>query len=200
MITIKITEEMHRRAEERSQNIPPYKLSYRGGAEANAIGCLGEHIIEDWLNKNNIPFQDERNETTHDYRFGDGKTFDVKTKDRTVPMRSSYDCTTSDYNAEHQKPYYYLFVSLQRDDPIKNLKNIKNIELHNNNDIRRFHTAFIIGGVKRRYFNKHSIGWKKGQIDPSNNWPVRFDCHNLHANQIVPPNEVIKKLKSLNLM
>ena len=183
MIEIKITEEMHKRAEETAKDIPSFKLSYRGGLEANVIGCLGEYIVEDWLRLNNILFQDERGETTHDYRLLNNRTFDVKTKDRTCPMQQSYACTVSDYNAEHQQPDYYIFVSLQRE------KNNKT------NDIRRFHTAFIVGGVKRNYFKKHSLGWKIGQIDPSNNWPVKFDCHNLLANNITSAIDVIEILK-----
>ncbi len=198
MIRLTITEELHKRAEDTAQDIPSFKMSHRGGPEANIIGCLGEYIIEDWMRSNDIFFNDEREETTHDYRLLNGETFDVKTKDRTFPMRRTYACSISDYNAEHQRPKYYFFVSLQRDDPKKDKKDKKNIENHENNDIRRFHTAFIVGGVRRSYFKKHSVGWKVGQIDPSNNWPVGMDCHNLDANKVQSPQNVIKKLKEIS--
>lgn len=187
MITLNITEEMHSQAIEAAKNLPIYDLSYRGGG-ANEIGCLGEAIVESWLKFNKIWYSNETDQTTHDYSLKNGQTFEVKTKDRTVPMKANYECTIPDYNSEHQNPDFYIFVSIQRN------------KENNSTDIRRFHTAYIVGGVNKEYFKSNSKEWKKGEIDLSNDMTIKFDCHNIAANLLAKPDKVIEKLKHISSM
>ena len=187
MERITITEDMHIKAEVLASNMPAYKLSYRG-AEANPVGCLGETVAEEWLKRNGIVFYDERNETTHDYRLADRNlTFDVKTKDRTVPLRPNYECTVPLYNHDHQQPTYYLFISLQRDKSNKT------------DDIRRFHTAYIAGGLNQEQLKSRSRFYPEGVTDPSNDMTIKLSCLNTYASQVESPAVVIERWKELQL-
>lgn len=142
---------------------------------------------ENWLKSNNIGFIDERCETTHDYSLiNSTKTFDVKTKDRTVPFKSSYECTVPIYNHQHQKPTYYIFVSLERSKDNQKL------------DISRFHTAYIVGGLNQKQLEKFARKLHAGDIDTLNGMEVKMDCLNVYGHQVTAPQEVIKKWKEIN--
>ncbi|UTW54618.1 hypothetical protein [Kordiimonas sp. SCSIO 12610] len=186
MLEIKITNEDRKLAARRANNMPEWRLSMRGH-EANVVGILGEVIAENWLTKNNIVIYDERNLTTHDYKLGDRKnTFEIKTKDRTVPMQMSYECTVPDYNHSHQDPDFYLFISLERD------------ASNPQNDITRFHTAYIVGAISRKKFNEKKRSWKIGDEDRSNRWKPSMDCWNVYAKDLGPPKTVIKHWSKFN--
>lgn len=181
MERIVITECMHVQAHARAESLPAWRLSMRG-PEANVVGVLGEVVVEHWLKSNNIEFIDERNKTTHDYKLLDGvSTFDVKTKDRTVPLKLDYECTVPLYNHGHQQPNYYIFVSLER-----NIRVAKD-------DIRRFHSAYIAGGMNQNQLKAKQRKFSKGDVDPSNNMIIKMDCLNVFARDVSPPDDVIKK-------
>ena len=44
----------------------------------------------------------------------------------------------------------------------------------------------IAGWMEREEFFKKAKFWKKGDIDPSNNWKVLLDCYNLRADKLKP--------------
>jgi hypothetical protein len=124
----KILSETHwNKALERVEGLPIYEGSHRG-VQGNEVGCLGEIVIEAFFKEHDVVFKDDRNSTTHNYTINEKYTLDVKTKDRTVPPRSNYDCSVPLYNHEHQRPDYYYFVSLFRDKKYKD-----------GNDIGRFY-------------------------------------------------------------
>ena len=97
----------------RAEELPVYENSHRE-RDANIVGSLGEVVAEKWFRENRLGFNDERGATTHDYKVAESSLVDVKTKDRTVPPLPDYDCSVPLYNHEHQRPHYYVFVSLQR--------------------------------------------------------------------------------------
>ena len=66
------------------------------------------------MKQNNIPYTPELEKTTHDYLVGNGLTIDVKAKDRTVTPKFDYDNSVPLYNQTHQRPDYFLFISLER--------------------------------------------------------------------------------------
>jgi hypothetical protein len=186
IITISIDHNMHNEAQTRAKSLPIWRLSYRG-AEANEVGVLGEVVVEHWLKSHNIEFIDNRNKTTHDYLLIDlTSTFDVKTKDRTVPFEPNYECTIPLYNHEHQKPKYYIFVSLERK------KNDPNL------DISRFHTAYIIGGLNQEQLESRARKFDVGYIDKSNKMSIKMDCLNVYGYQVSPPEDVITKWKAIS--
>lgn len=183
MLVISLDEHYWSLASERSASQPVYEYSHRE-EDANDVGCLGEIVVAEWLRKEGVIIEDERAQTTHDYRLSNGETFDVKTKDRTVKPLHHYDCSVPLYNHEHQRPTYYIFVSLQRD---------KN---SNETSIRRFHTVYILGGLNQKQLNAYGKVWKKGETDPANGTKFWTDCINVHVNRLTSCDAVLRKWRS----
>ncbi|QFU21270.1 hypothetical protein FM038_003325 [Shewanella eurypsychrophilus] len=180
MKSYEISQSILNMAQTQLAKTPIWKGSHRG-ADANQVGVLGELIVEQWLKDNGISFFDDRKATTHDYTLKDGKTFDVKTKDRTIKPRASDDCSVPLYNHEHQRPDYYIFVSLQR------------AKGDDSSDLTRFHTAHILGGMNLEQLDSLGVIWKAGQIDPSNNMKFWTDCKNVKVEQLASPKIVKDK-------
>ena len=181
MIRINITEDMRQETRRISQTLPILDRSIRG-QEANIVGRLGEVVAESWLRDNNIQLVDQRDRTTHDYLLPDGLTsLEIKTKDRTVPLQYNYECTVPAYNHDHQRPDYYLFISLlkSKDESI--------------DFIDRFTTAYIAGSVTRDQFNAKSRFFRAGDIDQANNMTIRIDCHNIFVSELTTPEDTIKQ-------
>lgn len=180
MLELKLGKSIWNETDRRVAELPVFKNSHRKVA-ANIVGCLGEVVVEKWLEAEGVTIIPELTETTHDYRLINGETFDVKTKDRTVKPRPDYDCSIPLYNHAHQRPNYYIFVSLQRD-------------YHNKNtSANRYHTAYIVGGINQDQLDAYGKVWKKGQIDPANGTKFWTDCKNVHINQLVPYGDVADK-------
>lgn len=182
MFEIICNEEIWVAAEKLANNLPIYEKSHREKA-ANQVGCLGEVLAEHWFRLNSIKFIDERHVTTHDYRFSNGKTVDVKTKDRKVKPLPEYDCSVPLYNHEHQRPDFYLFVSLQMDRSDKS------------EDIRRFKTGYILGGANREYLEKRGVTWKAGETDTSNGTKFWTDCINIQIQNLASLDKAISAWK-----
>jgi len=138
VIKLKLNNDIWNEVDRRAADLPIFNGSHRKLA-ANIVGCLGEVVVEMWLDAEEVSITPELTETTHDYRLVNGSTFDVKTKDRTVSPRPYYDCSIPLYNHEHQRPDYYIFVSLERNGSNKDTS------------AKRYHTAWILGGLDRGY-------------------------------------------------
>lgn len=165
-------------ADRRAKSMPIFENSHRG-AEANLVGAIGEVIAEQWFFQNGIQFTNETYETTHDYTIGGRFTLDVKTKDRTVLPQPTYDNSVPLYNHEHQRPDYFLFISLVRD------KNISN------EDLRRFTHACIVGGITYDLANHKGTVFKGGETDPSNGTKFWTSCLNIQMTGLIPVKELI---------
>lgn len=149
-------------ATDRVAKLPIYERSHRQGA-ANEVGVLGEIAAEWWMRCAKVSWQPDK-VTTHDYSLpARNLTVDVKTKDRTVPPQASYDCSVPLYNHSHQRPDWYLFVSLLRD------KTTTGIE--------RFTKAYVLGGCTQSDLDTGTI-WRKGQTD-TNGTTFWTDCINV---------------------
>ena len=173
MFEFKLTKSIWREADRRVEKLPVFKGSHRKVA-ANLVGCLGEIVVEKWLDAEGIPIIPELAETTHDYKLTSGLgTFDVKTKDRTVKPRPDYDCSVPLYNHAHQQPDYYVFISLQRD------RNDKRTSAE------LYHTAYILGGIDQEGLSAKGKVWKRGQVDPANGTKFWTDCINLHISDLI---------------
>lgn len=163
-------------AVERAKNQPVYDYSHRK-QEANIVGCLGEVVFEKFLSHFGIEFQDCREGTEHDYRIN-GYTVDVKTKDRTVVPRITFDNSVPLYNHEHQRPDYYYFVSLLRDTSI------------HATCPSRFTHAYLVGGIDLETLDREGTQWEAGQTDPSNGTKFWTACINVTMAQLLS-NEII---------
>jgi len=184
-IQIQLNEEHFQKVDGLCENMPVWRLSYRG-EDANPVGVLGEIVVENWLHSEGVPFIDERGETTHDYRLPNDDTFDVKTKDRTVPPQAGYVATAPHYNHSHQRPSFFIFVSLLRP------------KGSSQDDIRNFTHAFIVGACTFNHFEAHSVFKAKGEIDGSNKLPIKFDCHNIYLNKLALPEVFISEYVRVN--
>ena len=177
-----IPEYVFREAELRAENQRVFEKSHRKD-EANSVGCLGEVIAEYWMKQNNIPYTPDLEKTTHDYLVGNGLTIDVKAKDRTVTPRIYYDNSAPLYNHTHQRPDYFLFISLERSRSNKT------------KDVRRFHTAHILGSISYEEIDKVGIPFLEGEADWRNGTIFWTDCLNVEMWQLVPLQETIKIFK-----
>ncbi|MEZ8881710.1 hypothetical protein AB6E09_22280 [Vibrio lentus] len=174
-----IPEHVYAKALERAQKNPIYENSRRG-REANKVGCLGEVVAEYWMEFHGIGFTAQLNKTTHDYKLNNGKMFDVKTKDRTVKPRDFYDCSVPLYNHQHQKPDFFLFITLERDRENKTT------------DITRFHTANIVGAMTYEEVEQVGILFLADEQDDRNNTEFWTDCLNVEMWQLIPNKETIE--------
>jgi len=143
-----------------------YEKSMRG-KEANLVGAYGEIVVYNYLTSIGLD-PVFAHTTTHDIEV-DGYTFDVKTKERTVAPRPFYDCTVPAYNHAHQKPDVFIFVSLLAKQKTGN---------------KRFEKAWILGMLSYDELTNNAKYWKKGEVDPRNNWKATIDCHNVQINQL----------------
>ncbi len=178
----RIDEEIYIESEKRATTLPIFDNSHRK-KEANQVGCLGEVIAEYWMRHHGIEFISQLNETTHDYLVNHELKIDVKTKDRTVRPRGFYDNSAPLYNHNHQRPDYFLFISLERD------KNNKS------KDIKRYHSAYILGSISYGELDKVGIPFLKGEQDWRNHTKFWTDCLNVEMWQLIPIKETVQIFK-----
>jgi hypothetical protein len=159
-IEIDITPEMVARAQEKADEMGELKNSIRRG-KGNLAGFLGEEVVL-------AAFVGSVSHNTyqHDITFEE-VTFEVKTKDRTVAPRISYEASIANFNTK-QSADFYVFVSLYR--------------VKETNDYTR---GYIIGIIQKETYKDQAQFLKVGDIDPSNNWKVSADCYNLPYEKLV---------------
>lgn len=172
MVHIKITDEIRDAARLRADR-PVYNNSHRKEA-ANIVGCLGEIVVERVLEENEVPFKPVYT-YTHDLVFPDGKTMEIKTKDRTVRPRPDYDCTIPLESMARQTATMFTFVSLYR--PEKRDKGVKARP-------EDYTDAYVVGVIGRGKFDRLKKRWDKDSVDPSNGTRFWTDCYNVYINQL----------------
>jgi len=173
LIQVDLTNRHYKLAKELLISRPIYAKSHRKN-EANQVGFLGEVILLEFFKSNKI-FVKEIFETTHDFELFNGRTIEVKTKDRTVVPLINYDCSVPLYNNSHQKVDYYFFISLFRDKSNKS------------NELERFTRSWILGIATNKEMTEHGKVWKAGETDSENGTTFWTDCLNIK----------IEKLKSI---
>ncbi len=153
-LRVSITPDMIVRAQAKSDEMGVLKNSIRKGT-GNLCGFLGEEaVLEAW------PGAVSSNTYQHDLVL-DGHTFEVKSKDRTVPPRLSYEASIARYNP-NQRADFYVFVSLFRQD-----------------GSLIYEDAYICGIISKHEYFKQAKKWYVGDIDYENDWTVKADCFNL---------------------
>ena len=154
MEEITISLDMIDKARKKSDEMGVIKNSILKG-NGSVAGFIGEQIALQVLGGSW--------ENTYDYDLitPDGRKIDVKTKQTSVKPLPDYDCSIARYNTK-QKCDAYAFVRVK-----------------NNLTI-----GWYLGMLdKEEYFEKAEF-LKKGEIDPSNNYKVRADCHNVKIFQL----------------
>jgi hypothetical protein len=163
-------------AQARSEILGELDRSMRG-TQANQVGALGELIGMDYLRSCGVEIE-EVFSTSYDVRVkidGDWKTLEFKTKERTVVPQPFYDCTVPAYNHDHQRPDFFLFISL--------------VSSGKSDQIRRFSRAFILGSITLERFEELATPWSPSQTDQSNGWTPTIDCYNVPISHLAPPLE-----------
>ena len=79
----------------------------------------------------------------------------------------NYDNSVPLYNHEHQRPDWYIFVSLLRDTSA------------DKNDISRFREAHIVGAIDIVTLETIGKTWKEGETDPDNGTTFWTSCINV---------------------
>ena len=157
MIEIKITEEMKKRAWAKSREMGVIRNSIMKG-DGNIAGFLGEEVA-------NVVI-DGTISNTYDYDVvsKSGIKYDVKTKRCTSPPKPYYDCSVANFNTE-QKCYRYVFVRIE-------------------NKNKKWGNAWVLGWLEHDEYFKKARKLTKGQVDPSNGFVVRADCHNVAISEL----------------
>ena len=143
------------------------------GQPANEVGALGELIAIDYLTRIGVDVEDAPT-TTYDLITPFG-TIDVKTKERRVAPRHDYSCTVADYSLDHQRPAWYLFVSL---------------ESTGGTGIGRFTCGWVLGTIDRVRFEVIAQEWTPDDRDGTNGWVPTITCHNVLVSDLRPPREL----------
>lgn len=152
MIEVTITDEMIQNAKRLADDLGVLNHSIRNGL-GNLAGFLGEECV---LSHFKEAVRD--NTYQHDILLK-GSRIEVKTKDRTVPPKIDYECSIP-YSLYQQAANFYFFVSLLR----KNETYVK---------------GYLVGYMSKPEFFKKATLFRKGEVDPSNNFTVKADCWNL---------------------
>lgn len=170
-------------AQSRAEDLGQLDRSMRG-LQASQVGALGELIGMDYLR--GLGFElNEVYSTKYDVQVkvsGEWKTLEFKTKERTVAPLPHYDCTVPAYNHDHQRPDYFMFISL--------------VSSGKSEDIRRFSSGFILGSISLERFEQAAKSWNPGQVDNSNGWIPTINCYNVSIAELDPPKE--RKLSATN--
>jgi hypothetical protein len=185
MEKIIVTEEIIWLAEKRIEDIPILKDSIRG-KEANLIGSIGEVMFEKFIQEQGLMLEKENGEQekyNHDYIVEGKFTVDVKTKERSVVPKDSYDCTVAQKTLDHQKPDYFYFVSLLKK------KDVLVAEA-------KFTEAFMLGATDLPTFVREGEVWNEGDVDVRNGKRIRVDCRSIEICCLISNHEFIKILKS----
>ena len=157
MIEVKITEEMKKQAWAKSREMGVIRNSIMKG-DGNIAGFLGEEVA-------NVVIDGTISNTyDHDVVSKSGIKYDVKTKRCTSPPRPYYDCSVANFNTE-QKCDRYVFVRIE-------------------NKNKRWGKAWVLGWLEHDEYFKKARKLTKGQVDPSNGFVVRADCHNVAISEL----------------
>ncbi len=155
MIKLPITPEIIEQAEIRAAKVGKLKNSIRNG-EGNLVGAIGELLVENYIGVNKTDSYE------YDLIF-EGRTLDVKTKERNVPPLPEYSCMIPAYNT-HQHCDCYVFVSILGD-----------------------HTmGWIVGRITKARYLEEAKFYHKGDVDPTSpyGWVYKSDSYDLPISKL----------------
>jgi hypothetical protein len=157
MIEIEITKEMKKRAWKKAREMGViYNSIMKGGG--NIAGFLGEEIA------NSLIEGTVNNTYDYDITSKSGIKYDVKTKRCTSAPKPNYECSVANFNTK-QKCDRYAFVR---------------VEFKSG----RWGRAWLLGWLTHEEYFEKSKKLTKGQIDSSNGFVVRADCHNVAISEL----------------
>jgi len=154
IIEVPVTEDIRKIAYEKADEMGKLNNSILKG-KGNEVGFIGEEVIKNYIVNTFGGEIEEGNHYDYDFVHG-GIRYEVKTKQTTVTPKSSYDCSIANFNP-NQKCDVYIFARLHE----------------------FWEKAWILGWMEKDEYFKNSVFLKKGEIDTSNNFIVKADCHNV---------------------
>jgi len=156
MIEVEITDKMKRDAQRKAREMGVIKNSIEKGGGSIA-GFLGEFIANEVIGG--------KVDNTYEYDIVyNNITYDVKTKRCTSPPRDYYDCSVADFNTK-QKCERYVFVRIE-------------------NKGGKWGRAWVLGWKAKSEYYAKSRKMTKGEVDKSNGFIVKADCHNLAIKEL----------------
>lgn len=182
---VRITDDMRKVAKERAKK-QKEKNNSGLGSEADFKGCLGEVIVEHWMNRNQIRFLSALDSKKHDYILKSSQyTFDVKTKDRNFEPARGYDCTVPFYNHTYQDSHFFLFVSL------KSFRESKGLALED-----KFEFGFIVGSITYEELKNIGISYLHDEQDWTNGTVMWTTALNVLMYQLISVKDTVSLFKS----
>ncbi len=167
IIELPVSDETRRIAYSKSDEMGKLNNSILVG-KGNETGFIGEEVVKKYLKDNSSRELIEGNHYDYDFIFN-GLKIEVKTKYTTVQPKSQYDCSIANFNP-NQKCDFYIFARVHE----------------------FWEKAWILGYMGKDEYFKQSIFMKKGDIDPSNNFTVKADCHNVKISNLHDIRDLIK--------
>ena len=158
---------------DRLSTVRAYSGSHRG-LQARQVGTVGELITTRLMADAGVAFANDYR-TSHDLRLANGDRVEIKTKERSVALRPSHDCSAPAYNHEHQRVEWYVFASALRRDGTKADPAIGRLW--------RVEVAGVISGAR---FRRTATLWRKGETDPANGTTFWTDCLNVKVADLRP--------------
>jgi hypothetical protein len=154
MIEVEITDEMVINARKKAREMGKLKNSILGG-QGSVGGFIGEQIALQVLGG------EWKNSYEYDMILPDGRTVDVKTKQRRVKPKPHYTCSVSKFNP-NQKCDLYGFVSILKD--------------HSK--------GWFIGTIPKQDFLEKAELVERGTHDPDNNFNTPASCYNMTIEEL----------------
>ena len=154
MLEVEITDQMILDARRKSAEMGFLRKSILSGA-GNLAGFIGEFVAQSILGG------EIKNTYEYDLVLENGERVDVKTKQTSVEPKPEYDCSISS-ESKIQDCDKYAFVRVKND----------------------LSVAWFLGVIKKKDFFKKAKEFKKGDIDPSNNYTVRANCWNIKISEL----------------
>ena len=149
MIEVEVTDAMILNARKKSREMGSLNKSILNGG-GNLAGFIGEFVAQSVLGGI------IENTFQYDLVLDSGKKVDVKTKQTGFEPKPEYDCSISS-ESKIQDCDIYAFVRVKND----------------------LTTAWFLGKIDKKKFFRKAKHFKKGEVDPSNNYTVKADCWNL---------------------
>lgn len=154
MIDFNIPKEIYNRAYQRAKNMGAIKGSVEKG-KGNIYGFLAEEVVSSYLN---VPILDNYQ---YDMIYKNVK-IDVKAQASEFRPLPHYEVTVYDWNTT-QECDIYVFVRVDR---------------------YKFDKAWIVGWEGKKNFFNRAVLYKKGDIDPSNNYVYKEDKWNVQISTL----------------
>lgn len=154
------------------------KFTLRKDNGGRFVGFIGELMTIKFLKQNGINYDwKNRDPKSVSYNYDvnvNDLRLEIKTKDRRFDPKLFYDCSVAAY--QRQMCDFYIFTTLTRDNTLE----------------YPYPRITMLGYLPKTDYMDMARFMKKGDIDPSNGWPVSMDCYNVAIKDLEPISKLTK--------